>query len=285
MRKNNFTQLFMYKKIFIVAGHGKGNSGKYDPGAIAEDGTQEREITVKIAGYVMEFFENWHKGFSQGIGIKENLSLFEKSREVNDICMKEEFNFHNSLLVSIHCDWRGAKEGVGAYHYTGSEKSAKFADAVLKEMRADSGRDVLYNKPDSKSNGRSLWILQKTYPLAILIETGSLHMDSNEKDGLELLKSIQGQKDIAFSIFKGVLEFIGEKLSENSEKRKKESLEKSRRYLKKVKRGFDKMAKISESLITSKNTQDKIKNSSRMWEELEKMQGYLSKSNDILRDM
>lgn len=196
-----------YKEVVIVAGH-----GAVDPGAIAEDGTTEREIVKAISKELVIFLKVWDEKRVYSFGVQEGLTLDTKIFAVNKYCGEKGLNYLNSLLVSIHADWRGAKEGVGAYHYTGSSSSKVFAQTILERVSEVGSREVLYNKADKESRYKEsgLGIIQRTAPLACLIEVGSLRADEDQDDGLELLKNPAKQKEIARKIFEGILEFMGE---------------------------------------------------------------------------
>lgn len=187
-----------FKKIFIVAGH----SGE-DPGAVAADGTTERSIVIDIASMVCDFIG----GKAMPIGIAQSLTLTQKIKEVNRICISENLDHMNSLLLSIHADWRGAPEGVGAYYYTGSKASEDFSRIIAEEVAKNTERKVNYIKSDTRSPHGRLGIIRDTLPLAALVEIGSLRSDANQSDGLELLRSQKGRSNIAEGIVSGICDF------------------------------------------------------------------------------
>lgn len=198
-----------YKKIFIIAGH-----SETDPGAIAKDGTTEREIVKEISYYVSEIL--YEKAIS--IGIEPSRDLGSKIKTINNLCEKFKLDHENSLLVSIHADWRGASEGVCGYHYAGSYESKKFSETIISEVAKVGERMVKFNRADTHSRHGRLGIIRDTEPLAALIEVGVLKIDNNETDGLELIKSKEGQKKIAFAIVKAIERFTGWETTKEEEK-------------------------------------------------------------------
>ncbi len=204
------------KKVLVVSGHGKGSSGYQDNGASATDGTTERGIVVEIGKYLEKFLEEWREGSVETFGVHFRKTLNDKITKINAYCKNKGLDYKNSILVSIHADWSGAREGVGGYFYRGSTDSRKLLVSISEEVAKVGERESLYQKPDTSSRFGSLGIIKNTSPLAVLIEIGSLKSDNNTKDGLELLTNTQSQKDIAFGIFKGILNYISEELPEKT---------------------------------------------------------------------
>jgi N-acetylmuramoyl-L-alanine amidase len=194
----------MFKKILVLAGHGK-NNGKNDVGAVAKDGTTERSITVAVAQKVVDMLGDYAVGF----GIDKKLTISEKTKALNEYCRDNNLNVSDSLLIEIHADWSGASEGVMCYYHGASEESKAFAKVVSASVAKVGNRKDKGNKPDTASRWGSLGIIRDTIPLAILLELDSLRADDNTEDGLELLKSENGQNLMAQAIVDGICEFAG----------------------------------------------------------------------------
>lgn len=206
-----------YKNIFIVGGH-----SDTDPGAIAKDGTTERSVIVPIAQRVADILRNSNNANVMTIGVFEGKKdLQEKINYEVDYCTKTGLNFSNSLLVSLHCDWKEAKEGYGGFYYSGSALSESFLGSILDALcETDSGkRQCLYTKGDREHQKKQLGIIRNTESLACLVEMGSLRADTNEFDGLEYLKSEKGQEEIARAIVKGICKFAEWKIPEYEEEK------------------------------------------------------------------
>ncbi len=165
------------EKIFIVAGHGKSGNffKKNDPGAIAKDGTTERELNLQITRSI--FGEN-----VVYIGVDEDLTLAEKIKKINSFGL----DCTNSLLVSIHCNSAGSlAKGAEAFYYHNSGESKKLAENILKEICQKTGLKNRGAKSERLSRYGKLGIVHDTAPLAVLIECGFL---SNVSD-LDVLKN------------------------------------------------------------------------------------------------
>lgn len=192
----------MFQKIFIVAGHG----GEGDPGAIAADGTTERELAVAVAKRVAARFNN---ALITTVGVYDPLTLADKIKRVNEVCRADRLSNRSAFLVSIHCDYRGASEGVGAYFKTGDEESKHAAEVIAASLARETERAVKWVKPDSASRFKRLGIVRDVIPTAILLEIDSLRADADPGDGLELLKSPEGQETIAAGIAAGIEDVTG----------------------------------------------------------------------------
>ena len=186
-----------YKKVFIVCGHGS------ECGAVAIDGTTEHAIAEKISKKVIELLG----GFAVPVGVNHDMNLMQKINIINKICSDERLNYKNSLIVSIHVDWRGAREGTGAYYYSGSLDSKNFAKKIADSVAKVGNRKTNWIKGDKDSGHGQLGIIRNTNPLACLVEIGSLRADNDKTDGLELLKTEKGQNGIAMAIRDGIFEF------------------------------------------------------------------------------
>lgn len=227
-------------KIFIIGGH-----SKKDPGAIALDGTTEREIIEGICSYISETF------LVQKIGLNKSLTLEEKTKLINNLCIDNDFNYKNSILVSIHVDYYKASSGVMAYYYDDYLPSKQLADKVAKNVAKATKTPFKYLKPDTASMHGRLGIVRDTKPLACLVEVGSLG------DDLEMLKNHQKQKEIANAIMEGIYEFAG--VSEKIE--------------------------IETETDLLDDIENEIKANSEIWMKLEEMQADLHKRNKNLRKL
>ncbi len=188
----------MLNKIFIIAGHGKG-----DPGAIAEDGTTEREIVQRTTSIISD-------SLVEKIGVHEELSYLEKINLVNLKCQSEKLNWDNSILVSVHADYSQASSGVMAYYYDGSDRSQNLAQTILTQLSQTTGLKNKGPRPDTASRFGRIGMVRDTIPLSILVEIGSLGEDLN------FLKKEANQLKITDAIIKGVKKFANIKVNEDN---------------------------------------------------------------------
>lgn len=161
----------MFKKIFIVAGHGKSN-GIFDPGTTYRELT-ERAITVDVAQKVTNYLGDK----AIGIGISEDLTVEEKTNAINQLCTAMNLDHTNSLLLSLHVDYYQAPTGLAAFYYGGSTESQEYAQALLSSISQAVNKPIRWNKPDTDSRFGRLGIVRDTTPLAMLLEMGSIKED------------------------------------------------------------------------------------------------------------
>lgn len=192
------------KTLFIVAGHGLSSKTKKDPGAtgpnyLTDVGTvTERSINLDVAEQLADRSERLGiKVYS--IGVNQEMTLIDKINEVNRICREKGYDYTNSMLISIHCDYRLAPTGVANYYYGGSDESEQMGMRLMKAMVNKLGVPIRWNKPDTASRFGKLGIVRDTTPLATLIELGSLGKDLDYlvEDNTELVNGmmdfIQGE--------------------------------------------------------------------------------------------
>jgi len=196
------------KGIFIVAGHGESENGQFDPGAIAPDGTTEREIVVTVAKILQEKIEK--NGIAIfGVGISENLSLANKIKLINKIC-GNQFDYKNSLLISLHCNSADqSASGTETWHYQNSQICQDFAASVsacIAEKLEIKDRGA---KDESTNRYGKLGIVHDTMPLAILAELAFL---SNNSDR-EKLKNYP--EKFADAIIAGIEKYTGFEFQKN----------------------------------------------------------------------
>jgi N-acetylmuramoyl-L-alanine amidase len=201
------------KKIFISIGHGN-NGGRFDPGAVSQDGkTTERSVVVSIGQNLRNIIKDNMVVF---VNLDTPISHEARVIEVNNICKKEGFTYKDSLFIELHADWNQASEGVSAYYYRGYEEGKVIAETIAKNLALSTSRKFKWVKGDDQARGGSLYVIQKTIPTALILEVGSLRADSNPNDGLELLSRDSGQNDIAMAIANTLHEEYGVKILDQS---------------------------------------------------------------------
>lgn len=201
------------KVIVIDPGHG----GK-DGGAVGRDPekTQEKEITLQVAKLIRDYAE-------QGGAIvyltretdtdlaDEQLRGFS-SRKSQDIRRRLQF-IHDKeadFFISIHLNalpsskWRGAQ----TFFYPRFPENKQLATAIQDE--------IIYNMENTNRvplQLNSIYLLKYAKVPGALVEIGFL---SNEEER-ELLKQSNYQKQMAASIYKGILRFVEETQTEENE--------------------------------------------------------------------
>lgn len=195
----------MFTKIIIEAGHGMAN-GKTDPGAIAADNTSERSIVVAVAKRLAACFPAARVAT---VGVFDALTLEEKITRINDICRMERLRKENVFLISLHCDWRGAPDGISGYYKSEDDTAKTALAAILSVLAKDTKQGILAMRGDKESRFKRLGIVRDTIPLACLVEIGTLRIDGDESDGLEYLVKPENQDAIAQSLARGIEQVTG----------------------------------------------------------------------------
>jgi len=196
----------MFYKILIEAGHGLSADKKNDPGAMAADGTSERSIVVAVAKRLAAMFP---VARITTVGVFDALSLDDKIARINTICQLERFTREKTLLVSLHCDWSGAPDGISGYFKSGDILSRAATETLLATLSEEIKQNVLNMRGDKESRFGRLGIVRDTTPVACLVEIGSLRKDGDESDGLEYLIKPENQDTIARGLARGIEQVTG----------------------------------------------------------------------------
>ncbi|MCQ2455464.1 MAG: N-acetylmuramoyl-L-alanine amidase [Clostridia bacterium] len=190
--------------VIVDAGH-----GGFDGGAVAMDGTSEKDINLKIA-----------KKLKNNLllnGIKVIMTR-ESDEAINDtgehIHSKKVSDMQNRLLVmsenkdavfvSIHLNkfTTSAASGAQIFYSDNFQKSAVLANSVRESIISLLQPE---NKRVIKKANSSTYLLYNAKTPAIIVECGFL---SNKNDLINL-KSDDFQSKIAFSISEGIINFFG----------------------------------------------------------------------------
>ena len=200
MKKDNL------KAIFIVAGHGKGMTGRRDVGAVGKN-TNERAEVVEISNETITFLKaqpDLAPCAVYDIGVKEELTLNEKIKQVNQLCKENKYDGTNSILVSVHVN-AGGGSGVEAWHFGNSKVSMMLGQMITKEMADLTGLKTRGAKSEFLNRWGTLGIIHKTKPLAVLIECGFI---DNVWD-VRVLSDPELDDGFGKGICKGILSFVG----------------------------------------------------------------------------
>lgn len=189
----------MIKKVIIVGGHG------IDSGAVAEEGTTERSVIEPIAKMIIDKLGS---KICTSFGVFDELRLTEKISFINKYCEEKGLHNENTLLVSIHADWKGAKAGVGAYFSSDTPILArKHAEIITSYASRVGNRGIRFIYPDTSSRFNRLGIL-RTKAGGVLIEIGSLKKNDDPENTLEMLKNPKYQEKIADQIVRGIRHIV-----------------------------------------------------------------------------
>lgn len=192
--------------IILDAGH-----GGFDGGAVAADGTVEKDINLKIALTLKDFLNQ--SGFRVIMTRESDVSTDDV--ETDKIATRKKSDLKNRLglmrdnpnavFVSIHLNkfTTSAANGSQVFYSAQREESKVLGDCIQKSI-------VQLLQPENtrvnKQATSSTYLLYNATVPAVLVECGFL---SNSAE-LNRLKDEEYQKKMAFSIFCGIVDFYSE---------------------------------------------------------------------------
>lgn len=173
-------------KVFIDAGHG----GK-DPGALG-NGLQEKDIALSVALKVGEVLKRHNIEVLYSRAKDEFIDLTERSRMAN--------SSNVDIFVSVHCNSfsNPNSQGVEVYAYHNAQDGKKLSQNILDSIVVDN----LYTKNRGVKTA-NFAVLRETKMVATLVELGFI---SNVEDVAILTNK---QNELAESVAKGILNYLG----------------------------------------------------------------------------
>lgn len=190
--------------VIIDAGH-----GGEDGGAVAADGTVEQYINLQISKYleaqlnVLGIETVMTRTTEDSIHSADAATTRE--RKVSDIHnrMRIMENTKNAVFVSIHQNKFDSRRewGTQVFYSPNTTSSAALADCIQQSVIRNLQPN---NKRVIKKSGSSIYLLYYAKKTAVLVECGFL---SNPQE-TEKLKDENYQKQMAFSIAMGILEYM-----------------------------------------------------------------------------
>ncbi len=189
--------------VIIDAGH-----GGFDGGAVAQDGTVEKEINLKIALMLRAFLKQ--AGYEVIMTRESDMSTERitgeriASRKKSDMQARLDMMRENpeAIFVSIHLNkfTTSAASGAQIFFSPNSPASAQLGDAIRRAI----GVLQPENRRSNKQATDSTFLLYRAPIPAVLVECGFL---SNAPE-LALLKSEEYQQKMAFVIFCGIRSYL-----------------------------------------------------------------------------
>lgn len=194
-------------QVILDAGH-----GGFDGGAVAQDGTVEKDINLNITLAVANFLKQ--SGFEVILTRQNDVSTDDvesdkiATRKKSDL--KNRLNlmkdYPEAVFVSVHLNkfTTSAASGSQVFYSKGSE-SEKLGECIQNSI-------VNYLQPENvrvnKQATKSMYLLYNATVPSVLVECGFL----SNKAELEKLKNTEYQNKMAFCIYSGILEYFkGEK--------------------------------------------------------------------------
>lgn len=199
MQKREDEQNAFY--VVIDAGH-----GGFDGGAVAADGTMEKDLNLQIALRLDEMckllgFRTLMVRDTDCSTMDEGITSHKKRSDLNNrLKMMQEKE--NCIYISIHQNKYDTAQPHGAQVFyapkaSGSDRLADALQTAVRELVQKENQRVI------KAGGSNVFLLHQAVRPAVVIECGFL---SNPQD-LENLKQEEYQQRMAFAIAVGILNY------------------------------------------------------------------------------
>lgn len=199
--------------IIIDAGH-----GGEDGGAVASDGTVEKDINLIISLKLNDILSSF--GYKTclirdtDISIHDENAATTRERKVSDIHNRAAFmkKFDNCIYVSIHQNKYESNSiwGAQTFYSPNNDESKALADFIQKTIAANVQPD---NNRVIKQSGTNIYVLYNAVCPAVMVECGFL---SNPQE-LALLKSDEYQSKMAYSISYGIFNYFISEVNNGAE--------------------------------------------------------------------
>lgn len=189
--------------VILDAGH-----GGEDGGAVAYEGTLEKDINLLITDKIAMLFDLFGIAYSRtrtddsALGDTDLPTI--KERKASDIHHRFDLinSFRNSLLLSIHQNYFPVEKYCGAQvfysGYSGSELVADYIQTrIKKQLQIDNNRVIKQSESD-------IYLLYNAQHPSVMVECGFM---SNPEE-LSLLKDNNYQKKLSYLIVRGMMDFF-----------------------------------------------------------------------------
>ena len=189
--------------IVIDCGH-----GGEDGGAVSDDGVLEKDLNLQIGLYLEKFFV--YNGFDVTMTRTDDAAIYDENAKT--LREKKKSDLHNrtdivnssdnNILISIHQNKFSDSKyfGTQVFYSENNQLSVYIADNIRLAVKG-----LLQNTNERKCKiaTSDIYLLNKATVPAVLVECGFL---SNRSE-TEKLVDKNYQKQLAYSIFSGFLEF------------------------------------------------------------------------------
>lgn len=193
------------KIVIIDPGH-----GGFDGGAVAADGTVEKEINLNIALTVAKLLKQngicviMTRESDVSTDDTESQSIADKKKSDMKNRLELMEDYPDAVFVSIHLNKFTTSAAFGSQvFYSNSDEAQKLGDSIQKTI-------VQLLQPENtrvnKLATSSTYLLHNALVPAVLVECGFL---SNAAE-LDLLKNTEYQDKMAFSIYCGIMQYFKE---------------------------------------------------------------------------
>lgn len=190
--------------IIIDAGH-----GGFDGGAVASDGTSEKDINLNIASTVSSLLTASGKETimtrSSDTGTEDDSSATISKRKVSDLQNRLKLinSYENAIFVSIHLNkfTTSTANGTQVFYSKNRSESSELGqciqNTVVSLLQKNNSRVI---KPATSST----YLLHNAKIPAVIVECGFL----SNKQELEKLKTTDYQMQMAYAVYCGIIKFL-----------------------------------------------------------------------------
>ncbi len=201
----NSTTLPLYGKTIVIdAGH-----GGIDGGAVAEDGTVEKDINLSISKYLKNSLQKYGATVimtrDSDISLHSDDSESVKSKKHSDLINRRKIanNSGADLIISIHLNYFTEHQYKGAQmFYNDTLPESKVLAEILQKSVVDNV-DNSNNRVAKKLDTKKLLFENLTIP-GVIAECGFL----SNYDETQLLKTKEYQLKIAEALCQGISEYF-----------------------------------------------------------------------------
>ena len=191
--------------VIIDPGH-----GGEDPGAVAEDGTLEKDLNLSISMLIGEGLKE--KGIEVVYTRIEDKMLYSEDQNIKGLRKLSDLKnrvavakgVDNPLFISIHMNSYGAKSlsGLQVFYspYTGSEELGNGISSSVKASFPSQRKRPL-------KKGEGIYVLEKAVGPAVLIECGFI----TNPEECKKLSQKEFQKELSSAIICGIIEYMNKK--------------------------------------------------------------------------
>lgn len=192
--------------VIIDAGH-----GGFDGGAVASDGTNEKDINLAISLKLSEKLKRAGVEYQMTRADDISTSTTDKKtirdRKVSDIHNRLKLieASGDCIFVSVHQNFfkDASCHGAQIFYSPNNEKSKSLGEKIRSEIINNTQPE---NYRELKECGKNVYLMYHSKVPSVLVECGFL---SNENE-LNLLKSEEYQEKIASAIFAGIINYLNE---------------------------------------------------------------------------
>ena len=200
-KKTDVCSVPEYPVVIIDAGH-----GGEDGGAVASDGTKEKDLNLSVALSLGNMLEM--SGINVVYTRTDDRMLYkvnEGSKKMQDL--RERLNianlYENSIFVSIHMNKFSQEKysGLQVFYSQNDPKSQEIAKMIQIKTKENIQP---YNDREIKPSGHNIYLLDKIEIPAVMVECGFL---SNQEE-CEKLKNESYRMELAAVIYSSLIEFF-----------------------------------------------------------------------------